>query len=98
MNEVRKHPDATQDLRIGWRDQLRSTETIVRSSWTAMGLTVVTDQVIAAGTVTVGWIAGGLERTRYMVTNAVMTNLGRQLTQTIILHIDNDAPLPENQL
>lgn len=97
MNEYTKHPDATQDIRCAWPD-LRTGELIVTSRWSALGLSVVADQIIAEGIVTVGWIAGGLDRTRYHVTNVVMTNLGRQLIQFVVLRVSVDSPLPENQL
>jgi hypothetical protein len=95
--EYHKNPDATQDIRCTWPD-LRPGERIVSSRWSAMGLTVVAEQVIADDTVTVGWIAGGLDRTRYHVTNVVMTNLGRQLIQLVVLRVNADVPMPEEGL
>ena len=97
MNEYTKHPDATQDIRCAWPD-LRENERIVTSRWSAMGLTVVAEQVIAEDTVTVAWIAGGIDRTRYHVTNVVLTNLGRQLIQFVVLRVSVGSPLPESQL
>lgn len=94
MSEYIKHPDATIDIRCTWPD-LRSGERIISSRWSAMGLTVVAEQVIVEDTVTVAWIAGGLSRTRYHISNAVMTTLGRQLIRLIVLHISEDAPLVE---
>lgn len=97
MNEYTKHPDATQDIHCTWPD-LRAGERIVSSRWSALGLTVVADQIVAEGTVTVGWIAGGFNNSRYHVICAIITSLGRTLMRDILLHVSDDVPLVESQL
>ena len=98
QREYHKHPDTTLDVRISWLSELQRGERIMRSQWSAMGLTVVAQQIVADDSVTVGWIGGGLDRTHYMVTNTVMTTFGRQYSQTINLHVADDVPLREDQL
>ena len=97
MNEYTKHPDTTQDIRCAWPD-LRAGERIASSRCRATGLTVVAEQVTAEDTVTVAWVAGGIDQTLYPVVNWIMTNLGRTLDQFVILRVSQDAPLPESQL
>lgn len=98
QKEYHKHPDTTLDIRISWLNQLQRGERIMRSQWSALGLTVVAQQIVADDAVTVAWIAGGLGYTRYMVTNTIMTTLGRQYSQTLTLHVSDDVPVAESGL
>ena len=101
MNEQReyhKHPDATLDIRVSWLSKLQRGERIMRSQWSALGMSVVAGQIVADDSVTVGWIAGGLGNARYMVTNTIMTTFGRQYSETLTLHVADNVPLPESGL
>lgn len=98
MTEHHKHPDATVDIRVSWRSELDRGERIMRSQWTALGLSVVAGQIVADDSVTVGWIAGGFTNGRYTVSNQILTSLGHQYAKTIILHVSDGTPIPDGGL
>ena len=96
--EYSKHPDATIDLRCSFAGDLQPGETVLRTRWMALGLTVVAEQMIADGAVMVAWIAGGFDRARYTVTCSVLTSKARTLMRDITLHVADNVPLPESGL
>lgn len=98
MSEYWKHPDATIDIRCSFAADLQPGETVLRTRWMALGLTVVAEQVIADGAVMVAWIAGGFDRARYTVTCSVLTSHARTLMRDTYLHVADNVPLPESAL
>jgi len=98
MNEYTKHPDATIDVRCSFLADLQPGETVTAARWVALGLTVVAEQIVADGTVMVAWIAGGFHRGVYRPVCAVTTSKGRTIMREVVLHVNDNAPLPESSL
>ena len=98
MIEYTKHPDATIDIRCSFAGDLHPDETVIRTRWIALGLTIVAEQVIADGTVMVAWIAGGFDKASYRLTCSVLTSKARTLMHDITLRVADNVPLPEVEL
>lgn len=98
QRDYSKHPDATIDIRCSFATDLQPGETVIKTRWIALGLTVVAEQVVADGTVMVAWIAGGFDRARYTVTCSVLTSTARTLMRDVKLHVADNVPLPEGGL
>lgn len=98
MNEYTKHPDATIDVRCSFVSDLQPGEKVLRTRWMALGLTIVTEQIVADGTVMVAWIAGGFDKARYTVTCSILTSRARTIMRDVILHVSDNTPLPESAL
>ena len=81
-----KDPDETLDTGIDWAARLGAGETITASTWTpATGITV--DQSSFTDQITSARLSGGTAGTRYAVTNAVTTSLGRVYNETLDIEV-----------
>lgn len=83
-----KAAGAVLDFPISWT--LATSETISTSTWTVAPSEaggVMTSAAAVAGAVTSCLLSGGIFRRVYTVTNAITTNQGRTLEQTITLRI-----------
>ncbi len=98
MSEYTKHPDATIDVRCSFLADLQAGETVMQVRWVAFGLTIVAEQIIADSTVAVAWVAGGFHKGVYRPTCAALTNRGRTIMREVVLHVNDNAPLPESSL
>lgn len=88
MDKFIKDPISTLDYRVDWSKWLDG-DTIIESEWAKNGDGILIDSHTHSDSVTVVWVAGGDEGTRYILTNRITTASGRVDERSIGINIVN---------
>lgn len=73
-----KEPTAILDYSIDWSDFLTGGDTIVSSTWSTSDIGIVVDSNTYTTNTTTVWLSGGVDGYNYVVTNSIVTQLGRE--------------------
>jgi len=77
-------PDAVLDYVINWATWLGA-DTISTSTWTLSSTDIVTTDDSHTDTASTIWISGGVGNRKYTATNHIVTSLGREQDDSIML-------------
>lgn len=88
METFFKDPDSVLDYTVDWGENYLGSDTISTSTWVVpTGLTSTSDTISSNNRRTTIWLSGGLNNQRYKVVNRIVTNVGRTVDRTIIIHV-----------
>lgn len=85
-----KRPDEVRDYQHDWSPFLGA-DTIVTSSWTALGVTIDSDEIDTGNTSVTLWLSGGTNGTFARLINTITTAGGRTEVENFLLHISEVA-------
>ena len=88
----RKTPDEVLDYTCDWAGELAESETISTSVWTLLDLDGIAPELTITNeglnpTNAIIWLANGVPKKKYHLTNKITTSGGRTFEQTIWLRV-----------